>query len=114
MSNVLPLPQRPRHRRKIVVFDRSELGQLLNLYAKRVAAGEWRDYAIDFRPGMAMFSVFRHTAEQPLFAVAKMAPGAQRQGDYVVVSGPRRIAQGGSIAEVLATLERRLQLIYSN
>ena len=101
MSNVLTLPPPPRQRRKVVVFERSELGQLLNLYSKRVAMGEWRDYAIDFRQGMAMFSIFRHTSEQPLFAVAKMAPGSQRHGDYVVVSGPRKIAQGKSIGEVL-------------
>jgi hypothetical protein len=114
MSNVLSLPQPQRHRRKTVVFERSELNQLLNLYSKRVAAGEWRDYAIDFRPGMAMFSIFRHTAEQPLFAIAKMAPGSQRQGDYLVVNGPRKLAQGRSIGEVLAALERQLRLIYSN
>ena len=51
---------------------------------------------------------------QPLFAVAKMAPGSQRQGDYLVVNGPRKIAQGRSIGEVLAALERQLRLIYSN
>jgi hypothetical protein len=114
MSNVLPLPQKPRHRRKLVVFERGELGQLLNLYSTRVASGEWRDYAIDFRQGMALFSIFRHAAEQPLFAIAKLAPGSQRQGDYVVVSGPRKIAQGKSIGEVLAALERQLRLVYSN
>jgi hypothetical protein len=114
MSNVLPLPQKPRHRRKLVVFERGELGQLLNLYSTRVASGEWRDYAIDFRQGMALFSIFRHAAEQPLFAIAKLAPGSQRQGDYVVVSGPRKIAQGRSIGEVLAALERQLRLVYSN
>ena len=114
MSNVLPLPQKPRHRRKLVVFERGELGQLLNLYSTRVASGEWRDYAIDFRQGMALFSIFRHAAEQPLFAIAKLAPGSQRQGDYMVVSGPRKIAQGKSIGEVLMALERQLRLIYSN
>ena len=114
MSNILPLPHKPRHRRKLVVFERGELGQLLNLYSKRVAMGEWRDYAIDFRPGMALFSIFRHTAEQPLFAIAKLAPGSQRQGDYMVVRGPRKIAQGKSIPEVLTELEQNLRLVYSN
>ena len=114
MTNILRLPDQRRQRRRAVVFDRAELGQLLNLYSKRVASGEWRDYAIDFRNGMAMFSIFRHTAEQPLFAIAKMAPGSHRQGDYLIVSGPRRIAQGRTIAEVLDALERRLHLVYSN
>src|SRR5215475_9378718 len=65
----------PRARRRIVSFDRRELSRLLNLYSLRVASGEWRDYAIDFRPGMAIFSIFRHTAEQPLFAIAGASNG---------------------------------------
>jgi len=112
MGNVFRLMDR-RHRRKIVAFERGELGQLLNLYSRRVAAGEWRDYAIDFKAGMAVFSVFRHAAEQPLFAIAKMAPGSQRQGDYIVVSGPRRLAQGKTIAEVLQVLDKKLYLAFS-
>lgn len=111
MSNVFPLPD--RRRRKIVAFDRVELGQLLNLYSKRVAAGEWRDYAIDFKAGMAVFSVFRHAAEQPLFAVAKLAPGTQRNGDYLLVSGPRRLAQARSLAEVVQYLDRKPYLAFT-
>lgn len=97
-----------------MAFDRAELGKLLNLYSKRVAAGEWRDYAIDFRHGMALFSIFRHTAEQPLFAIAKMAPGSRRQGDYLLVSGPRMLAQGKTIDEVIQILNRPLHLVLSN
>ena len=80
-----------RARRRIVSFDRRELSRLLNLYSLRVASGEWRDYAIDFRPGMAIFSIFRHTAEQPLFAIAKV-PGA-RPGR---LHGLQRPAQAGA------------------
>ena len=66
-----------RARRRVVSFNRHELSRLLGLYSKRVASGEWRDYAIDFRPGMAIFSIFRHTSEQPLFAIAKVPNGAK-------------------------------------
>ena len=107
MTNVLPLPQKPRHRRKLVVFERSELGQLLNLYSTRVASGEWRDYAIDFRQGMAMFSIFRHTAEQPLFAIAKVPS----QGGYMVYNGPRKLAHGDSLEDVLTIFERKIRLL---
>jgi hypothetical protein len=112
MNNVFRLVDR-RHKRKVLAFDRSELNQLLNLYSRRVAAGEWRDYAIDFKPGMAVFSVFRHAAEQPLFAIVKLTANSQRNGDYIVVSGPRQLAQGKSIGDVLGVLEKRLYLAYS-
>ncbi len=112
MNNVFRLVDR-RHKRKILSFTRAELTQLLDIYSRRVAAGEWRDYAIDFKAGMAVFSIFRHAAEQPLFAIVKLTPGSQGKGDYLVVSGPRQLAQGKTIADVLLVLEKRLHLAFS-
>jgi len=102
-----------RARRRIVSFDRRELSRLLNLYSLRVASGEWLDYAIDFRPGMAIFSIFRHTAEQPLFAIAKV-PGAAANGSgggYMVYNGPRKLAHGESLEDVLTVFDRKLRLL---
>jgi hypothetical protein len=101
-------------RRRIVSFDRRELSRLLNLYSLRVASGEWRDYAIDFRPGMAIFSIFRHTAEQPLFAIAKVPGGGQGSssgGAYMVYNGPRKLAHGDSLEDVLRVFDRKLRLL---
>ena len=99
-----------RARRRIVSFDRRELSRLLGLYSMRVASGEWRDYAIDFRPGMAIFSIFRHTSEQPLFAIAKVPNGAQG-GGYVVYNGQRKLAHGDSLEDVLGVFDRKLRLL---
>src|SRR5471032_1676603 len=100
-----------RARRRTISFDRRELGQLLNVYSMRVRTGEWRDYAIDFRPGMAIFSIFRHTAEQPLYAIAKV-PGAAANGSgggYMVYNGPRKLAHGESLEDVLRVFDRKLR-----
>ena len=94
-----------------VTFDRRELNRIFGLYGRKVAAGEWRDYAIDFRPGMAIFSIFRHTAEQPLFAIAKV-PGGGNAG-YVVYNGPRKLAHGDSLEDVLHVFDRKLRLLLS-
>jgi hypothetical protein len=110
MSNLYRLADQ-KARRRIVSFDRRELSRLLNLYSMRVASGEWRDYAIDFRPGMAIFSIFRHTAEQPLFAIAKV-PGTA-QGGYMVYNGPRKLAHGDSLEDVLRVFDRKLKLLLS-
>ena len=107
MTNLYRLDQKAR--RRIVSFDRRELSKLLNVYSRRVASGEWRDYAIDFRPGMAIFSMFRHTAEQPLFAIAKV-PGGNNAG-YVVYNGPRKLAHGDSLEDVLSVFDRKLRLL---
>lgn len=109
MTNLHRLPDQ-RARRRIVSFDRRELSRLLSLYSRRVASGEWRDYAIDFRPGMAIFSIFRHTAEQPLFAIAKV-PGGGTAGGYMVYNGPRMLAHGDSLEDVLHIFDRKLKLL---
>lgn len=94
-----------------VVFDRSELAKLLAVYADRVACGEWRDYAIDHLGHMAAFSVFRSSYDRPLYVVAKLAEGGQRQASYVLSSGPEKLVQGRTLDDVLAPLARRLRLV---
>ena len=107
MSKLLRLSEYRRSAER-VVFDRTELKKILALYADRVARGEWRDYAIDHRPNMAAFAVFRSSYEWPAFVIAKLS-GSNRQGNYVVSSGPRKLIQGRSIDEVLAVLDRAVR-----
>jgi hypothetical protein len=89
-----------------VFFSRGELQQLLNLYSTRVARGEWRDYAIDHKKGVAVFSVFRHTMERPLFSIAKRGQGSE----YVVYSGPQKVTRAGSLEEALKVFEKKARL----
>ncbi len=110
MTNLYRLADQ-RARRRIVSFDKQELSRLLGLYSMRVASGEWRDYAIDFRPGVAIFSIFRHTAEQPLYAIAKVPGGGSGGQPYMVYNGPRKLAHGDTLEDVLRVFERKLQIL---
>jgi hypothetical protein len=112
MSELIRLTDHRRQRRA-VYFSRSELAQLLSLYSRRVMSGEWRDYAIDHRGGLAVFSVFRHTHESPLFAVAKCVGRAARQCEFHLFSGPRRLHQAADLADVLQVVERQPRLVSS-
>jgi hypothetical protein len=87
--------------------DQKARRRIVSLYSMRVASGEWRDYAIDFRPGMAIFSIFRHTAEQPLFAIAKVPGG--NPGSYMVYNGPRKLAHGDDLEVVLRVFDRKIK-----
>src|SRR5262249_23644433 len=69
-----------------VTFDRRELNRLLSLYGRKVAAGEWRDYAIDFLKDRAVFSVFRRSSEVPIYRIEKNPRLARRQGVSSVIS----------------------------
>jgi hypothetical protein len=108
MSQVLDLSQIRRGRGR-VYFNRSELGQLLGLYFDRVAAGEWRDYAIDHGVGIAVFSVFRHSQDRPLYGIVKTV-GPQGT-EYGVYEGKHRLRRGRVLAEVLELFERKLTLV---
>jgi hypothetical protein len=108
MATILRLHDH-RRRSKAVFFSRFELNQLLALYSRQVARGEWRDYAIDQRDGAALFAVFRHTHECALYTVVKTAPGVQRHGDFTLLSGRHRLAGGKTVGDVLAILRGSLR-----
>ncbi len=95
-----------------IAFDRRELQQILDLYGRKVAAGEWRDYAIDHLKEKAVFSVFRRTSEVPLYRIEKDPKLARRQGAYSVVAATGLILKRGhDLAHVLRVLDRRLRLV---
>lgn len=92
-----------------VHFDRRELGAILGLYGRMVAAGEWRDYGISSLREMAVFSVFRRTAECPLYRIEKRPKLRLKQGLYAVVGMDGRILRrGGDLVQVLRVLEKTL------
>lgn len=103
-----------RHSQRRVAFDREELNLLLALYSRRVAGGDWRDYAIDHGVGMAVFSVFRRSAERPIITIAKCADAPGNAGGYVLLDGRRVLKKARSLASVLASLEPTLKLVVSN
>ena len=92
-----------------VSFDRRELSVILGLYGRMVAAGEWRDYGISSLRDCAIFSVFRRTAETPLYRIEKHPKLRQRQGMYSVVGMDGQILKRGhDLKSVLRVLERKL------
>ena len=104
--------QRPaRGRPNLTFFDRHELNLLLSLYSRRVMSGEWRDYAIDQRAGMAVFSVFRHTLDNPIYAIAKRARGPGRSREYLVYSGKARVKRAETLSEALSVFDSRLRVV---
>lgn len=92
-----------------VSFDRRELGAILSLYGRMVAAGEWRDYGISCLRDRAVFSVFRRTAETPLYRIEKSPRLRNRQGQYSVIAMEGQILKRGhDLPTVLRVLERKL------
>lgn len=92
-----------------VAFHRTELSVILSLYGRMVAAGEWRDYGISCLREVAVFSIFRRTAEIPLYRVEKRPKLRDKQGMYSVVgAGGQVLKRGHDLKSVLRVLERKL------
>jgi hypothetical protein len=97
----------------VVFFERRELDALLRLYGRMVAAGEWRDYAIDGLKDFAAFSVFRRASEAPLYRIEKHPDFARRQGAWAVVGqGGVVLKRGHELSQVLKLFDKgRLKIV---
>lgn len=96
----------PPRQRPFVGFDRRELNTILNLYGRKVASGEWRDYAIDFLKDRALFSIYKRASERPLYVIEKNPKLRNRQGQYMVtIEDGRVLKRGHELDNVLRVLE---------
>src|SRR6478735_4463260 len=103
---VLTFPAAP-NTAQAVSFDRHELRRMLDLYGRKVAEGEWRDYALDFTRDKAVFSIFRRFSEMPLYRIEKEPRLARRQGAYSVIASTGLILKRGhDLDRVLRVLDK--------
>ena len=106
MNSLTPFPGQAADQ---VNFHRTELNTILSLYGRMVAAGEWRDYGISSLKDVAVFSVFRRTAEHPLYRIEKRPKLRNRQGQYAVIGMDGQVLKRGQdLRTVLRVLERKL------
>ena len=100
-----------RHPVAPIFFARHELKRLLAVYSARVAEGAWRDYAIDHRPDMAAFAVFRHSFDGPQFVITKSAQGRRSRRAFAVFAGCRKLIEGDSLDQVLKVFDSPLKVV---
>lgn len=92
-----------------VAFHRTELSVILSLYGRMVAAGEWRDYGISHLTDAAVFSIFRRSAENPLYRIEKRPKLRLKQGLYAVIGMDGQVLKRGhELKPVLQILEKKL------
>jgi hypothetical protein len=109
-ATVAPFPaQKPP---QVVAFDRRELQAIMGLYGRMVAAGEWRDYAMDFMRDKAVFSIFRRTSEMPLYRIVKDPELRHRQGQYSVMApGGLIMRRGHELTQVLRVIDKPVRAV---
>ncbi len=106
MGSVTPFPLPTGSQ---IGFDREELGRILDLYGRMVAAGHWKDYAIDLGRDAAVFSCFRRAAERPEYRIEKRPALRHRQGMWTLFGEAGAVLRRGhELGPVLAPVERKL------
>ena len=111
-TSVPRTPGNSRRQAGPISFDRRELAHLLGMYGRKVAAGEWCDYAIDMHREKAIFSVFRRASECPLYRIEKAPRLSRRQGAYSVITPSGLILKRGhDLKNVLRAIESGLRLV---
>ena len=113
MGTVLPFPAGQGGRSAGQVgFDRAELNRIVDLYGRMVAAGLWKDYAIEFKPDAAAFWAFRRTAERPEYRIEKRPALHGRQGMWALIGENGQVLRRGhELGPILAPVERRLMKV---
>lgn len=108
-TNIIPFPGHRSAKPDPVTFHRRELGAILSVYGQLVAAGEWRDYAIDMTRDAAVFSVFRRMGETPAYRIEKRPKNAAKQGAYSIIASDGRVLKRGSdLSMTLRIFNRKL------
>ncbi|MEO0411439.1 MAG: DUF2794 domain-containing protein [Pseudomonadota bacterium] len=107
LSLVASNPKRGRVRQ--ICFDRMELQTILNVYARMVTYGEWKDYSLDIRSDYAAFNIYRRASEMPVYSIVKEPALARKQRAYRLLSQNRQVLKRGQdVAQVLAPLRKQL------
>ena len=101
----------PKKIRRQLYFSRTELSLILAAYSARVAAGEWRDYALDHLNGAALFSIFRHTHENPLFVIEKKQRHPKEKPQFLLRDRNRVLCRSNAVSDVIGHFNKLPRLI---
>ena len=101
--------------KNIIYFSKYELTFILNIYSKHVSLGTWRDYAIDSKNNMAVFSIYRHTFDQPIYQVIKTSKkGYRSNSDFSIKDTNKIIYKNKVIEQILSSFEKKLSIKKQN
>ena len=97
--------------KKFIFFSKLELSSILNLYSKQVSKGNWRDYALDSKIDNAIFSMYRHTQDKPMFQIIKNSQkGFRNKPSFYIKKGEEIISKSKSLFTILSNFEKKLSI----
>ena len=82
-------------------FEKKELKTILNLYAKMVSRGSWKDYGLHISSKRVSFSVFKNSAENAVYNICKNFKPSNKNLRYLITDNRNRIIKNSDNLEVL-------------
>ena len=80
------------HPKKVdIFFNKIELKLILNLYAKMVSNGEWKDYGLSSAKKQVSFNVYHRASEYPVYKITKNLKPKNESEKYIIKDGANKI-----------------------
>ncbi len=97
--------------KRFIFFSKLELTSILNLYSKQVSKGHWRDYALDSKIDNAIFSIYRHSQDKPMYQIIKNSQkGYRNRPSFYIKKGQEVINKSKSLFIILSNFEKKLSI----
>ena len=74
-------------------FEKNELKIILDLYAKMVSEGSWRDYGLSISSKQVSFSVFKNAAENAIYKICKNFKPSNKNLRYLITDTNGKILE---------------------
>ena len=100
-----------KNEKNFVFFSKKELSSILNLYSKQVATGFWKDYALDSQIENAIFSVYKHSHDKPMYQIIKNSQkGFRNKPNFYIKKDEEIINKSSDLYIILSKFEKKLSI----
>ena len=97
--------------KNFISFSKIELTSILNLYSKQVSRGIWKDYALDSLFDNAVFSVYKHTQDKPMYQIIKNSmKGFRNKPIFFIKKDGEIISKSNDLSIILSNFEKNLSI----
>ena len=97
--------------KNIIFFSKYELSSILNLYSKQVSRGFWKDYALDSKANTAIFSIYKHSHDKPIYQIIKKnIKGFRNMPNFYITKDEEIINKSSEISTILSKFEKKLSI----
>ena len=97
--------------KNIIFFSKYELSSILNLYSKQVSKGFWKDYALDSKVNTAIFSIYKHSHDKPIYQIIKKSiKGFRNAPNFFITKDKEIINKSSEISTILLKFEKKLSI----